>query len=61
MQIEKNPNTFDDDSALDFLLIEEIEKQGKPQNQGKGGCLGLIFLIALPSCLFFASHTFWHL
>lgn len=42
-------NIFDDDDALDFILYEELEKQGQERKGGgKGGCLGMVVLLLLP-------------
>jgi hypothetical protein len=40
-------NIFDDDDALDFILYEELEKQGQERKGGKGGCLGIVVLLLL--------------
>jgi len=48
MHDDRNDNIFDDDDALDFILYEELEKQGQERKGGKGGCLGIVVLLLLP-------------
>lgn len=45
-------------NALDYIMFEECEKgAGRGQGQGgngKGGCLGVVILLAVPAGLFAA-------
>lgn len=43
------PDIFADDDALDFIIYEEFEKQGRERKNGKGGCLGIVMLLLLPA------------
>lgn len=49
MHDDRSDNIFDDDDALDFILYEELEKQGQERKGGKGGCLGIFVLLLLPA------------
>ena len=45
---------FDDDDALDYILYEEMTRQGQDnqnnQNKsGNNGCLGVVVLLVLPA------------
>lgn len=49
MHDDKHDNIFADDDALDFIIYEELEKQGRERKGGgKGGCFGIIMLLLLP-------------
>ncbi len=48
MHDDRHDNIFDDDDALDFIIYEELEKQGQERKGGKGGCLGIVVLLLLP-------------
>jgi hypothetical protein len=48
MHDDKHDNIFDDDDALDFIIYEELEKQGQDRKGGKGGCLGIVVMLLLP-------------
>jgi hypothetical protein len=48
MHDDRHDNIFADDDALDFIIYEEFEKQGREQKGGKGGCLGIVVLLLLP-------------
>jgi len=48
MQDDRNDNIFADDNALDFIIYEELEKQGRERKEGKGGCLSMVVLLLLP-------------
>jgi len=44
-------NIFDKDDTLDYLIYKECEKGVRNQQKGngcKGGCLGLLLLLAIP-------------
>lgn len=44
-------NIFDKNDTLDFLIYKECEKGVRNRqkgNDGKGGCLGLLLLLAVP-------------
>lgn len=49
--MKDDENIFDDDDALDYIMYEEVNKQGQGnQNKpGKAGCLGAIALVVLPA------------
>ena len=49
MRDDGHDNIFADDDALDFIIYEEVEKQGREQKDGKGGCFGLVVLLLLPA------------
>ena len=42
---EEVDNLMDDDSALDYILYEDMEKKGE---QKGGGCLGVVTILILP-------------
>ena len=48
MHDDRHDNIFDDDDALDFIIYEELEKQGQERKVGKGGCFGIVVLLLLP-------------
>lgn len=45
---DRHDNIFADDDALDFIIYEELEKQGRERQDGKGGCFGFVVLLLLP-------------
>ena len=49
--MKNDENIFADDDALDYIMYEEVNKQGQDnQNKpGKAGCLGVLALFALPA------------
>jgi hypothetical protein len=50
--VDHDDNIFDDDDALDYIMYNEVEKEAqRPSNQNQSGCLGLIVLLAIPTCL----------
>ncbi len=49
MHDDGHDNIFDEDDALDFIIYEELEKQGREQKGGKGGCFGIVVLLLLPA------------
>lgn len=57
--MKDDDNLFEDDDALDYILYEEINKegQGNQNKSGKKGCLGMVALFAFPTGLigFFLS------
>ncbi|MBU3946321.1 MAG: hypothetical protein KKB91_07150 [Proteobacteria bacterium] len=48
MHDDRPDNTFADDDALDFIIYEELEKEGRERKGGKGGCFGIVMLLLLP-------------
>jgi len=49
-------NIFDEeDSALDYIMSEDVENQENVQ--GKSGCLGLLVVILVPAFIFVAAPT----
>ena len=50
---QDNHGLLDDDPALDCILYEEMNKEGG-RPRGKGGCLGLLLILFLPTlyCVF---------
>ncbi|MDD3813561.1 MAG: hypothetical protein PHZ02_02855 [Desulfocapsaceae bacterium] len=51
MHDDKHDNIFADDDALDFIIYEELEKQGQERKGGKGGCLGVVLLLPAVSVM----------
>ena len=51
MRSDENDNIFDKDDALDFMIYDDCEKQGRQQKRGRGGCLGLLILMLIPGGL----------
>lgn len=49
MHDDRNGNIFSDDDALDFMIYDECEKQDRGKKGCKGGCLGIVVLLLLPS------------
>ncbi|MBU0663403.1 MAG: hypothetical protein KJ990_02550 [Proteobacteria bacterium] len=49
MHEDRHDNIIADDDALDFILYEELEKQGRERKVGKGGCFGIVALLLLPA------------
>lgn len=49
MPDDRHDNIFADDDALDFIIYEELEKQGQKRKSGKGGCLVIVALLFLPA------------
>jgi len=52
MHDDGHNNIFADDDALDFIIYEELEKQGQERKGGKGGkggCLNIVVLLLLPT------------
>ena len=52
--MQDDDNFFDDDDAVDFILYEEMTRQGQDNqsNQkkpGNNGCLGVVVLLVLPA------------
>jgi hypothetical protein len=54
MPNDDNDNLFHDDDALDYIMYEECEKDAgaEQKGNGKGGCLGVVILLAVPVGLF---------
>jgi len=51
MSYDDPDNIFDKDDTLDYLIYKECEKEARSQQEGKGGrggCLGLLLLLAVP-------------
>jgi len=48
MHDDRHDNISDDDDALDFIIYEELEKQGQERKGVKGGCLSMVVLLLLP-------------
>ncbi|MDO8946186.1 MAG: hypothetical protein Q7U88_03395 [Desulfocapsaceae bacterium] len=48
MHDDRPDNIFADDDALDFIIYEELEKEGRERKGGKGGCFGIVMLLLLP-------------
>ncbi len=44
-------NIFDDDDALDIILLDEDRQSGSHHEGRRGGCLGLVAVLFLPLCL----------
>ncbi len=44
---DHDDNIFDEDDALDFIIHKEMEEDSADK-QGKGGCLGILFLLLVP-------------
>ncbi|MBM9515194.1 hypothetical protein [Desulfogranum marinum] len=42
-------NIFDEDDALDCILLEDTEKPIEERNNRSTGCLGLILLVLAPA------------
>ena len=41
---------LDDDPALDCILYQELNKEGRPPRpSGKNGCFGTVLLVLLPT------------
>ncbi len=52
--MKDDDNFFDDDDALDFILYEEMTRQGQDnqcnqKKSGNNGCLGVVVLLVLPA------------
>lgn len=54
MPNDDNDNLLDDDDALDYIMFEECEKEAARDQggNGKGGCLRVLILLAVPVGLF---------
>jgi hypothetical protein len=48
--MNEEDNIFDEDDALNCILYEDAEKESD-QSEKKGGCLGLILVLIIPTCL----------
>jgi prephenate dehydrogenase len=48
MHDDSHDNIFADDDALDFIIYEELENQGRDRKDGKGGCFGIVVLLLIP-------------
>ncbi len=46
---EEYNGLFEDDPALDCILFEEMRKENA-QNEGRGGCLGILIIFLIPVC-----------
>jgi hypothetical protein len=44
-------NIFDDDDALDIIWLDEDRLSGNHREGKRGGCLGLVLVLILPTCL----------
>ncbi|OQX13630.1 MAG: hypothetical protein BWK76_15960 [Desulfobulbaceae bacterium A2] len=63
MTNENHDNIFDKDDALDCVMFQEVGRQGQGQQHplppnGKGGCLGLLFVsLLVPTTLGYVLIT----
>ena len=53
---EEMENLMDDDPALDYILYEDMEKNG---GQKGGGCLGVIAIFLLPLTAGYCGLIYW--
>lgn len=56
MHNDRHDNIFGDDDALDFMIYEDLEKQGRKQKGGKGGSLDMVALLLLPAASVMLLH-----